>query len=171
MVGNPPWERIKLQENEFFAGRSPAIALAPKASDRKKLIAGLAKSDPALWAEYEAARDRAEQTQGFVHKSGFFPLMGRGDTNLYAVFAEKALQLVNPTGRVGLLVPSGVATDDTTKAYFQELVRHQRLAELLDFENRNKVFEDVDSRFKFSIILITGRGRPAACRPVRVLPA
>ncbi len=160
VVGNPPWERIKLQENEFFAGRSPAIALAPKASDRKKLIASLPTSDPALWAAYEAARDRAEQTQGFVHRSGFFPLMGRGDTNLYAVFAEKALQLVSPTGRVGLLVPSGAATDDTTKAYFQELVTGKRLAELLDFENKAKVFEDVDSRFKFSIILITGAGVP-----------
>ena len=160
VVGNPPWERIKLQENEFFAGRSPAIALAPKASDRKKLIAALPVSDPALWGAYEAARDRAEQTQGFVHRSGFFPLMGRGDTNLYAVFAEKALQLVSPTGRVGLLVPSGVATDDTTKAYFQELVTGKRLAELLDFENKAKVFEDVHAEFKFSIILITGAGVP-----------
>lgn len=160
VVGNPPWERIKLQENEFFAGRSPAIAHAPKASDRKKLIAALPQSDPALWEAYEAARDRAEQTQAFVHRSGFFPLMGRGDTNLYAVFAEKALQLVSPTGRVGLLVPSGIATDDTTKAYFQELVEHKRLAELLDFENRRKVFEDVDSRFKFSVILVTGRAAP-----------
>ena len=160
VVGNPPWERIKLQENEFFAGRSPAISLAPKASDRKKLIAALPKSDPALWADYEAARLRAEQTQAFMHRSGFFPLMGRGDTNLYAVFAEKALQLVNPTGRVGLLVPSGVATDDTTKAYFQELVHHRRLAELLDFENKNAVFEDVHRSFKFSILLITGAGVP-----------
>jgi len=160
VVGNPPWERIKLQENEFFAGRSPAIAHAPKASDRKALIAKLPKSDPPLWAAYEAARDRAEQTQGFVHRSGFFPLMGRGDTNLYAVFAEKALELVCPTGRVGLLVPSGIATDDTTKAYFQKLVTEHRLAELLDFENKHKVFEDVDSRFKFSIILMTGANAP-----------
>jgi hypothetical protein len=160
VVGNPPWERIKLQENEFFAGRSPAIAHAPKASDRKKLIAALSQTDPELRLAYEAARDRAEQTQGFVHRSGFFPLMGRGDTNLYAVFAEKALQLVNPTGRVGLLVPSGIATDDTTKAYFQELVTHKRLAELLDFENRNAVFEDVHRSFKFSIILMTGANAP-----------
>ena len=160
VVGNPPWERIKLQENEFFAGRSPAIAHAPKASDRKKLIAGLPQTDPALWTDYEAARDRAEQTQGFVHNSGFFPLMGRGDTNLYAVFAEKALQLVSPIGRVGLLVPSGIATDDTTKAYFQKLVVEKRLSELLDFENRNAIFEDVHRSFKFSIILMTGPNAP-----------
>ena len=160
VVGNPPWERIKLQENEFFAGRSEAIAHAPKASSRKALIAALPQADPALWTAYEAARDRAEQTQGFVHRSGFFPLMGRGDTNLYAVFAERALQIVCPTGRAGLLVPSGVATDDTTKAYFQELVRDKRLAALLDFENKDKVFEDVHAEFKFSIVLVTGQSVP-----------
>ena len=29
VLGNPPWERIKLQEQEFFAARSPEIAGAP----------------------------------------------------------------------------------------------------------------------------------------------
>ena len=91
-----------------------------------------------------------------------YPLMGRGDTNLYAIFAEKALQSVRANGRVGLLVPSGVATDDTTKHYFQELISKRSLAELLDFENREKIFPDVDSRFKLSILLMTGEGDPQA---------
>jgi Eco57I restriction-modification methylase len=29
MLGNPPWERIKLQEKEFFAARDHDIAAAP----------------------------------------------------------------------------------------------------------------------------------------------
>ena len=40
------------------------------------------------------------------------------------------------------------------------MVEKKRLAELLDFENRKKVFEDVDSRFKFSVILMTGENAP-----------
>jgi len=160
VVGNPPWERIKLQENEFFAARSPAIATAPRAADRKRLIARLPNDDPALWQDYLAAKARAEQTLAFVQRSGHFPLMGVGDTNLYAVFAERALDLVAPTGRVGLLVPSGIATDHTTRRFFQKLVDERRLAELLDFENRKRIFEDVDSRFKFSIVLMTGAQEP-----------
>jgi hypothetical protein len=57
-------------------------------------------------------------------------------------------------------VPSGIATDDTTKDYFQHLVSRRMLDELLDFENREGLFPDVDSRFKFSIILMTGEGSP-----------
>lgn len=160
VIGNPPWERIKLQENEFFAGRDKTIALAPKASDRKRLIEQLSGEKPELWQEYEAARKRAESFLSYAHNSGFYPLMGKGDTNYYALFAERALQLVTSAGQVGLLVPSGIATDDTTKGYFQHLVNRRMLAELLDFENREKMFPDVDSRFKFSVFLVSGEGSP-----------
>ena len=39
VLGNPPWERVKLQEKEFFDERDPDIAGAPNAAARKKLIA------------------------------------------------------------------------------------------------------------------------------------
>lgn len=160
VVGNPPWERIKLQENEFFAGRDKAIALAPKGSDRKRLIAALPKGKPELWAEYETARTRADNILTYARESGYYPLMGRGDTNYYALFAERALQLMARRGRVGLLVPSGIATDDTTKGYFQYIVDRRMLAELLDFENREGIFPEVHKSFKLSIILLTGEGSP-----------
>lgn len=160
VIGNPPWERIKLQENEFFAARDPEISRAPRAADRKMLIKALPKKKPALWKEYEAAREDAERFLAYVRDSGFYPLMGKGDTNLYAVFAEKALRLMNKSGRVGIVVPSGIATDATTKDYFQHIVNHRMLSELLDFENRQGLFPEVDSRFKFSTLLLTGESQP-----------
>jgi hypothetical protein len=160
VVGNPPWERIKLQENEFFAERDQAIALAPRAADRKRLIAALPNANPTLWQDYLDARAQADQLLTYVQRSGFYPLMGHGDTNLYAVFAEKALQLAQSVGRIGLLLPSGIATDDTTKPYFQHLVKQRMLAELLDFENREGIFPDVHRSFKFSIILLSGKETP-----------
>src|SRR5205814_1663309 len=36
VLGNPPWERIKLQEKEWFAERRPDIANAPNAAARRK---------------------------------------------------------------------------------------------------------------------------------------
>ena len=47
VIGNPPWERVKLQEQEFFASRQPEIANAANAAARKKLVAALADSDSA----------------------------------------------------------------------------------------------------------------------------
>jgi len=93
VIGNPPWERINLEENEFFAARSVEIALAPKASERKSLIAALQVNDPTLWTECQETLARFERERAFFKNSGFYPLCGPGRTNLYAMFAEKALGL------------------------------------------------------------------------------
>src|SRR5690606_19464459 len=59
IVGNPPWDRIKLQQVEWFAARRPEIALAARASDRKRMIAALEAADDPLFADYMRASERA----------------------------------------------------------------------------------------------------------------
>ena len=157
VIGNPPWERIRLEEVQFFTGRSSKIALATRAADRKEMIKMLEEENPELWQEYLEAKDDADRVLQYLHRSEFYPLMGRGDTNFYAVFAERASTLIKPTGRVGVLTPSGIATDNTTQYFFQELVDNKRLEVLRDFENKKEFFPDIDTRFKFSIILFGGR--------------
>jgi len=61
---------------------------------------------------------------------------------------------------VGIIVPSGVATDDTTKFFFQDLMESQSLVTLYDFENRERLFPAVDSRMKFSLVTLAGHDRP-----------
>ncbi|WLI73606.1 Eco57I restriction-modification methylase domain-containing protein [Halomonas alkalicola] len=158
VLGNPPWERIKLQEKEFFAVRAPEIAEARNASARGRMIQALADSDnpteQQLHAEFQLARHAAEASSQFVRKGGRFPLTGTGDVNLYALFAELALRLIGRGSRAGIIVPTGIATDDSTKAYFDALGTGHRLASLYDFENREKLFKSVDSRMKFVLMTI-----------------
>ena len=61
-----------------------------------------------------------------------------------------------------MIVPSGIATDDTTKVFFANLVDNCSLVSLYDFENREKVFQGIDSRIKFCLLTLTGRERPSA---------
>ncbi len=89
-------------------------------------------------------------------QSGRYPLTAQGDVNTYMLFAELARALVAPHGRVGLLVPSGIATDHTTKEFFAELMRAESLIGVYDFENRLRIFPDVDGRFKFCALLFGG---------------
>jgi hypothetical protein len=163
VLGNPPWERVKLQEKEWFAGRSPEIANAPNAAARKRLIAALETDDPELYREFRDALRQAEGASHFLRNSGLYPLCGRGDINLYTVFAEKMRVLLNDHGRFGSVLPTGIATDDTTKHYFQNVIETQSLVSLYDFENRAQLFPDVDSRMKFCLFT-AGSGRVSAAR-------
>ncbi|MBX5452524.1 MAG: N-6 DNA methylase [Acidobacteriia bacterium] len=159
VLGNPPWERIKLQEQEFFASRSRDIARAANKAARDKLIKDLGRSDArpdekALLLAFEEAKRGAEAASQFIRTGGRYPLTGTGDVNTYAVFAETFLNLINPHGRAGFIVPTGIATDNSTKAFFEFVSTERRLASLFDFENRKPLFQAVDSRMKFCLLTL-----------------
>jgi len=154
VLGNPPWERVKLQEQEFFASRSPEIAEAANAAARKKLIAALPTTDPTLWTDWCEASREAEGQSHFVRQSGRYPLCGKGDVNTYAIFAEHNRATVSPTGSAGFIVPTGIATDDTTKDYFASLVSEQILSRFYSFENEEFVFPGVHHAFRFTLLTI-----------------
>jgi hypothetical protein len=152
VVGNPPWDRIKLQQVEWFAARKPEIALAQRASDRTRMIAALKKADDPLHADFEKAEARALDTARMARASGHYPQLSRGDINLYSLFVERAQALVRPSGMVGLLTPSGIASDLSASAFFRGVATEGRLKALYDFENRKTFFPDVHASFKFCVL-------------------
>lgn len=157
VIGNPPWERLKLQEREFFAWSAPKIATAVSAANRRKSIARLETEKPELFRRYTSEKESAERMLNYARTSGMYPLAGKGDINTYMLFAELAREIVRPKGRVGLLLPSGIATDKTTREYFQDLIDNKRLIAMFDFENRKGLFPDVHRSFKFCIFLFGGK--------------
>ena len=156
VIGNPPWERFTLKNREFFDTSAPHVLEAPTAAESRRLIEKLQKTNPGLYQKYITARNSAEKTMTYIRQCGRFPLTGKGDINTYAIFAELAHSIVSPTGRVGLLVPTGIATDKTNEDFFAKLANSQTLSGLYDFENRKKIFPDVDGRYKFSVLLFGG---------------
>ena len=169
VLGNPPWERIKLQEQEFFAARSPEIAGAPNKAARGRLIAAL-KGAPddsperALHSAFVSAKRQAEAVSEFVRvpggEGGRFALTGRGDVNTYALFSELFSDVARE--RAGVIVQTGIATDATTAHFFDHIVNRQGLVSLFDFENRAKVFPGIDSRIKFCLLTLSGANHPIA---------
>ena len=162
IIGNPPWDRIKLQEVEWLATRAPELARAPTAAARKNAIRQLRERGDSLANEFDAAKARADDLGQMVRGSGHYPLLGGGDINLYSLFIERAMSLVKPDGLVGLLTPSGIYADKTAAQFFRSVSMAGQIAGLFDFENRRPgtglppFFPDVDSRFKFCALIFGG---------------
>ena len=161
VIGNPPWEKVELKEQEFFAQRSPWIASAPNAAERKKRIKHLLVSedpmDRALHAEFA---NELRKSGGWTHllkESGRYPLTGHGRLNTYAVFAETARTVIAAAGRLGIIVPTGIATDATTAPFFRDLIEQRRLDSLLDFVTNPEFWQEIGhGRMRFSLLTITG---------------
>ncbi|MCZ6772272.1 MAG: hypothetical protein O7G83_09870 [Proteobacteria bacterium] len=155
VIGNPPWDRMKLQQVEWFAARKPEIAMAQRAADRKRMIAALEEANDPLAGDFAKAKERAETGVRMARNSGDYPLLSGGDLNIYSLFVERAMAIVKRDGMVGLLTPSGIASDKTAAPFFKGVATGGRLKALYDFENRRTRYEaepffpDVDSRFKF----------------------
>lgn len=164
VLGNPPWDRVKLAEKEFFASRAPLIAEAKNKSARDKMILALKDSGQAfereLYESFITALHSAESTSVFVHANEKtyadcrYALTGCGDVNMYALFAELIYTMIDTFGTAGFIVPSGIATDDGTKAYFGKIATSGLLKSLYDFENSQGIFPNVHRSFKFSLITL-----------------
>ncbi len=177
VLGNPPWERIKLQEEEFFANRHRDVAQAKNKAERSQRIQWLSEgmlakhlfpqqehpphvreAEQRLYAEFIIARRTAEAASVFAHVNGEdggrYPLTGVGDVNTYALFAETISQITHVQGRAGFIVPTGIATDYSTKAYFAHQTQNGRLVSLYDIENREAVFPSVHRSYKFCLLTL-----------------
>ena len=159
VIGNPPWDRIKLQEVEWFATRDPEIALAPTAAARGKGIQRLRDQGSPLAAEFDDAKNRADRLGEMIRASGHYPLLSGGDINLYSLFVERAMNLIKPDGFVGLLTPSGIYADKTAARFFKSVSTSGRVGGLFDFENRKIFFKDVHASFKFCALIFGGEAR------------
>ncbi len=165
VIGNPPWDRVKLQQVEWFASRRREIALAQRASDRKRMVRALENSGGPLAAVFQHASERALAAARIARQSGEYPYLSRGDVNLYSLFVERAMALVHSDGVIGLLTPSGIASDKTAAPFFRSVATAGRLRALYDFENKKVFFPDVHASFKFCVF-VAGRQRraqPANC--------
>lgn len=153
VLGNPPWEVNQMGEEEFFASRDPNIA-ALAGDSRKKAIESLSKTSPRLWEEFSETSRRIAATNIFFRESGRFPLTAVGKLNTYPLFAETILQIHARDGRAGFIVPTGIATDDSTKAYFGHITQSKQLVSLYDIENREAVFPSVHRSYKFCLLTL-----------------
>lgn len=153
VLANPPWEVSQMGEEEFFASRAAEIA-ALQGDNRKKAIKELEKSNPQLWSEYQKAGQLIAATNTFYRESLRYPLTAVGKLNTYPLFSETILQIKSAAGRAGFIVPTGIATDDSTKLFFGHISQSGQLASLYDIENKEALFESVHRSYKFSLVTL-----------------
>ena len=155
ILGNPPWERVKLQEIEFFQNKSKAISDAKTKAIREKLINDLKINDLKLHLQYLIAKESSYKTAQFYINSGKYPILGKGDINTYMIFSESFLKIIKPLGFSGIIVPTNIVTDDTTKEFFAHIIENKNLVSLFDFENKKELFKNVHREQRFSLLTLS----------------
>lgn len=159
ILGNPPWEKVKIEEHAFWARHFPGLrGLAAK--DREAQLKVLPKQRPDLVVEYErelaqTARERA------VLGAGFYPGMGTGDPDLYKAFAWRFWQLAAADGgRIGVVLPrsalAALGSEELRRMIFQSSAE----VSVTTLTNKMQwVFAEVHPQFTLALLGIA-RGTP-----------
>ncbi|OPY37362.1 MAG: N-6 DNA Methylase [Methanoregula sp. PtaU1.Bin051] len=155
-LGNPPWGIVELNPIEFFSTRDPKIANAQNMAARQKMINNLERDNPSLFSEYKNNKRIIENYQKFIHSSRRFPYTSYGRINSMALFAELTQQMNNMTGRAGLILPIGIATDSFNQHFFSNLIEKKSISRIIGFENEDFIFPNIHHAFKFCALTVTG---------------
>ena len=85
----------------------------------------------------------------FVRFGGRFELTATGDIDFYPMFAELYLTFTKEAW--GVVMPTGIATNESNKVFFSKLIDENRLISLYSFENEERIFQ-IHHSFKFCLL-------------------
>ncbi|MBY0308597.1 MAG: hypothetical protein K2Q09_07635, partial [Phycisphaerales bacterium] len=163
VTGNPPWEVVKLNEQEWFATRDATIA-ATAGDARKRLIADLPRTNPPLAAAWRTASAAKAREADFMRHSGRYARSGN-EPNTYLLFAETDARHTRPDGRAGVIVKSSLGIDKGGQGVLRELIDRGRVEGFYDIVNGGRgqrvIFTSIAEVERFAV-LVLGPDRPDA---------
>lgn len=111
---------------------------------------------------WEMLRGRGTAHEGagltdFARASGIYRLQGEGHVNLFQLFLERGLTLVRDGGRIGIVLPSGFASDHGCAALRRHLLQRTHVDTFVSIENRAGLFP-IHRALKFLLITATAGG-------------
>lgn len=136
VVGNPPWEKLKLTRHEFMKAQ------------------GIRRHYGAEYGKipYDELKKRKQELASYLERLyGALELQGSGEADLYKCFIELAFRVARPGGEIGYLVPAGLIRSKGTLDLRESLLRRSRRVDCTLLDNRARFFA-IDTRTKFLAI-------------------
>lgn len=152
LLGNPPWEEVMLDEAKFWLRYRPGLLSIPS-KKRLELIDEYKQARPDLVAEFETEVVAIAEVRR-VLLAGPFPDIGKGDIDLYRVFAWKNWQLLRHQGHISLVLPRSIL-NSAGNSYWRQNTLTSSILKITTMVNTGKwIFPEVHPQYSFALISI-----------------
>jgi len=172
IIGNPPWQILKPDVDEFFSPIYNMTGSPQKFSKLTKIKKNEfmkdCLKDKTVGEEWKKYQENYKKQMDYFNKSGRYRHQisnsdgevssASSDINLYKLFVERSYSLLKPHGYCGLIMPSGIYSDLGSKGLRELILKKNRLVHLFSFVNRKGIFEDVHRQFKFCSVIFEKNG-------------
>jgi hypothetical protein len=155
LIGNPPWEKVKIDEQRWWGIRLPGVRALAK--DKKaRAITEYRLAHPQLNDVY--LRDLeyvAKLRKAMQHE--IFPGMGAGgDLDLANVFSWRNWHFLRPDGRMGLVLPRNAMSASALTPWRSEILLRGGFESVVFASNRKEwLFAGVDERQSVCFVTIS----------------
>ena len=169
VVGNPPWQIVKPDVDEFFSPRYNLKNSEQKFSmltkNKKNKFVKECLEDKKIKDDYDLYNRYYEKQMKYFNMGSYnyqsSLVNGKkqsSDLNLYKLFIEKSYALLSQKGLCGFVIPSGIYSDLGSKGLREMLLENTEIKSLYSFINKKGIFEGVHRQFKFCLIVFARGG-------------
>jgi len=155
VVGNPPWEEVKVEELGFYALYRPALR-GRASTPRRAAVADLMRERPELAQRFIEDKQKAAALRGyFGSATGYSSTVGDPDT--YKLFCQRYAHLVRQGGSIGVVLPRSVFASQGSAGFREWLLDHAPPRRIDFLLNKAKWAFDMEPRYSVAL-LIADRG-------------
>ena len=170
MVGNPPWDIVEPNIDEFFSQfynnkDNPKFSLLTKPEKNKiieKMLTDLEIKNK--WMKYH---ENTYVLQSFFKNSEYYKFQkpktegkkNKIKMNLYKLFVEIFFKILKKDGMTGMITPSGLYSDLGSSGLRNYFFEKNKIISLYGFINKKGMFRDIHRQFKFMILICKKGGK------------
>lgn len=154
VVGNPPWEKLKLTKHEFLKSTGHVRDYGQQTGELNE-------------EQFERERDAVvDYSRALLAR---YPELAATEPDLYIAFSSLFFRLCKPGGTIAALVPGGLIRSQGTESVRRKLLDASSCASISIIENRARFF-GIDTRFKFlALRLVKARSDKSKREPIKLL--
>ncbi|QCC60235.1 hypothetical protein NP511_17915 [Natrinema thermotolerans] len=160
IVGNPPWEVLTSNREEYFSKFDAKFRTRPL-SEKDEIEAELLE-DPAKaegWIEHQRRMDILstyfKESQSYRLQSP--DIGGQAKADLSMLFMERVFSLTDEDGYVAKLFPGKLFTGTGNKDLRNHLLSNTEVGYIVGFENKG-IFEEIHNQYKFGVVTYKNSG-------------
>lgn len=158
LVGNPPWEKVKVEEHQWWGLRLPGLRSTP-AAKRGPMLEEFKARRPDLVAQYEREVESAKAFRSVLVKGPYPGIGSGGDPDLYQAFAWRFWRLARDGGRSAIVVPRGAVSGSALGEWRKDVISNGSFADVCFLlNNQNWVFPSVHPQWTVALVVMERGG-------------
>lgn len=164
IVGNPPWDVLTPNREEFFARYDPQFRTRPQ-SEKEEMQQDLLE-DPDVADAWESYQKNMQRRADYFNDSASYVLQApkiagktvpNNQNELSALFLERVYSLADDDGYVAQVLPGTIFSGSNTKDVRLHLLDATNVQAIVAFENHG-IFDGLHNQYKFGVTVFRNSG-------------